>query len=298
MRNLLEFLAKFGTFFLFLLLEALSLFLIIRFDEDKNRVFLSSSNAAAGYLLKNYDAVADYLSIPKQMAMLQQENMELRSLLSNAYYNPKFELDTTLIITRKPDSIYYKATALDSFSLKDTLITQVFSYVPAKVISNSINLRNNTLTIDRGAAQGITPRMGVIGPQGLAGIVRNVSDHYATVVSLLHSDIQISAAIQNKGYFGTLVWNEPDPRYMNLGAIPKHAPVEPGDTVITSGFSGIFPGGIAIGTVASVNRDPGDNFHRIKVRLSGNLSNVGHVYVVQNKWYQEFKNVRAEGGKQ
>ena len=225
MRNLLEFLARFGSFFLFLLLEALSLFLIIRFDDDKNHIFLSSANAAAGYLLKKYDAAADYFDIPRQMALLQQENLELRSQLANAYYNPKFELDTTLITTRRPDSVYLKATALDSLKQQDTLVTQVFSYIPANVISNSINLRNNTLTIDKGAIQGISTRMGVIGPDGIVGIVRNVSDHYASVISLLHSDIQISAAIQNKGYFGTLEWNEPDPRFMSLGAIPKHAPI-------------------------------------------------------------------------
>lgn len=298
MRNLLEFLARFGSFFLFLLLEGLSLFLIARFNDDKNRIFLSSANSVAGFLCEKYDAFADYLSFPEQMALLQQQNTELLSSLANAYYNPKFELDTTLVTTKRPDSIYLKATSLDSLTLKDTLISQVYTYIPANVISNSINLRNNTLTMDRGSLQGITPRMGVIGPKGLVGIVRTVSDHYATAISLLHSDIQISASIQHKGYFGTLLWDEPNPRYMELKAIPKHAPILAGDTVVTSGFSGIFPAGIIIGTVSSVTQDPGDNFHRIRVKLAGDLANTGHVYVVNNKWVEEFQKVRKEGGQQ
>ncbi len=297
MRNLLEFLARFGTFFLFLILEALSFFLIIRFDDDKNRIFLSSANTVAGYALKQYDALADFFSAPEQLALLQQENRALREQLANAYYNQRFELDTTSMVVRKPDSIYSNAPGRDSLILKDTLATQVYAYVPANVISNSINQRNNTLTIDRGSAQGVEPRMGVIGPQGIVGIVRHVSKHYAAVLSVLHSDVSISAAIKHKGYFGSLVWGDTNPCCMHLNAIPNHATVAPGDTVITSGFSGIFPAGIFIGTVKSAV--PGaDNFYKIEVTLAADLSKTGHVYVVQNKWLEELRQVQNQGGKQ
>lgn len=295
MRNLLEFLARFGSFFLFLILEAFSFFLIVRFDDDKNRIFLSSSNAVAGYLLQRYDAVADYFSMPEQLDQLQQENKRLRSQLAESYYAPEYDVDTASLVVRTQDSIYSKGVVeRDTLQEQDSAATQVYAYIEANVISNSINRRNNTLTLDRGALQGITPRMGVIGPQGIAGIVRTVSKHYASVVSVLHSDISISATVKHKGYFGALVWNGPDPRYMQLEAIPKHAEITAGDTILTSSFSGVFPAGILIGTVASVTQNPGDNFHNIKVKLASDMSRMGRVYVVQNKWLEEYNRVQKQ----
>lgn len=295
MRNLLEFLARFGSFFLFLILEALCFFLVIRFDDDKNRIFLSSSNAVAGYMLKRYDAVADYFSMPEQLDQLQQENKRLRSQLAESYYDTASEVDTISNEVRTQDSIYSKGVVLrDTLLPQDSMAIQVYAYTEANVISNSINRRNNTLTIDRGQEQGITPRMGVIGPQGVAGIVRTVSKHYASVVSVLHSDISISATVKHKGYFGALIWRGSYPRYMHLEAIPKHAEIAAGDTIVTSSFSGIFPAGILIGTVASVTQNPGDNFHNIKVMLTSDMSRMGRVYVVQNKWLEEYKQVQKQ----
>lgn len=295
MRNLLEFLARFGSFFLFLILEALSFFLIVRFDDDKNRIFLSSSNAVAGYMLQRYDAVADYFSIPEQLNQLQLENKRLRAQLAESYYTPDYDVDTVSTAVRTQDSIYSTGIVeRDTLQKQDSMKTQVYAYIEANVISNSINRRNNNLTLDRGALQGVAPRMGVIGPQGIAGIVRTVSKHYASVVSVLHSDISVSATVKHKGYFGALVWNSPDPRYMQLEAIPKHAEIAAGDTIVTSSFSGIFPAGILIGTVVSVTQNPGDNFHNIKVALASDMSRMGRVYVVQNKWLEELKQVHKQ----
>jgi rod shape-determining protein MreC len=298
MRNLLEFLARFGSFFLFLILEAICFFIIFRFNDDKNRIFLTSTNAIAGYTLQQYDAIADYLSIPQQLAQLQEENSRLRAQLPESLYNEGFEQDTASLTVRKQDSVYTNTFTLDSIAKSDTLIAQVYTYIPANVISNSINRRNNTITINKGQNQQIAPRMGVLGPQGIVGIVRYVSPRFSSIISLLHADISISASIKNKGYFGALVWENPDPRYMKLEAIPKHAVINPGDSVITSGFSSAFPAGIFIGTVVKVSQDAGDNFHNIKVKLANDLSNVNHVYVVQNKWLEEINLMQKPDGKQ
>jgi rod shape-determining protein MreC len=298
MRNLLEFLARFGVFFLFLILEALCFFIIVRFDDNKNRIFLTSTNAVAGYTLQQYDAIADYFSIPQQLAQLHEENSRLRAQLPESLFVESFDQDTSSLIVRKQDSIYSSTFTLDSISRTDTLISQVFTYIPANVISNSINRRNNTLTINKGQRQQITPRMGVLGPQGIVGIVRYVSPRYSSIISLLHADISISATIKNKGYFGALVWENPDPRYMKLEAIPKHALIQPGDSVVTSGFSSAFPAGIFIGTVVNVSQDAGDNFHNIKVKLASDLSKVSQVYVVQNKWLEEIIQIQNPDNKQ
>ncbi len=287
MRNLLEFLTRFGTFFIFILLEALSFFLIVRFDDDKNRSFLSSASAIAGYTLKQYDAIVDFFNAPREMALLQQENKQLREQLSSAYYSFSAPVDTVVEWVRRPDSVYSKAIRQDSLALRDTSLRQVYTFIPANIISSTVTLRHNTLTIDKGSLQGVAPRMGVIGPTGVVGVVRSVSEHYAAVLSVLHADVAISASIKGKGYFGSLVWRGSNPRLMYLDAVPNHSEIVKGDTVVTSGFSGVFPAGILVGVVEYAKRNPSTNFQDIQVRLAADLSKVGHVYVVQHQWREE-----------
>ncbi len=297
MRNLLEFLARFGSFFLFLILEAICLFLIVRSNEAKEQTFFNSANAVSGFFYRNYHSVAGYFGLRKQIELLQKENSDLLSRLDNAQYNPQYQEDTIAVAVRKQDSIYSQALRRDSLSMRDTLATQMYTFIPAGVISNSINITNNTITIDRGGLQGVAPSMGVIGPQGVVGIVRDTSHRYASVLSILHSQVSVSASIRHKGYFGALVWRSGNPKFMNLEAIPNHAPVAVGDTVVTSGFSGVFPADIFIGTVVS-SENMSDNFKKIRVELASDMANVSHVYVVRHKWIEELRQLQKQEGRQ
>jgi rod shape-determining protein MreC len=162
----------------------------------------------------------------------------------------------------------------------DSCILEPFKIISASVINNSINQRNNHFTIDRGAQDGIRKGMGVISPHGIAGIVDEVGDHYCTAISILHSAARISASIKRNNYFGSLVWKEINPAYMILEAIPRQADIVAGDTIITSGYSFIYPRGIFIGTVNRFWTEGGSNYYTIEVRLQEDISRLDRVYVV------------------
>jgi len=121
------------------------------------------------------------------------------------------------------------------------------------------------------------------------GIVDNISKNYATVISILNSNSQINAKLKKSNHFGILVWKGGNPNIVDLIDVQSKAPVKMGDTIVTGGKSTIFPEGIGIGTINSFELDPSENFYTIKVKLFNDMTNVGHVYVIENLDREEIK---------
>ncbi len=160
---------------------------------------------------------------------------------------------------------------------------QIYTFVDGEIVFNSINRKDNYFTINRGKRDGVFPKMGVIAPKGIAGIVINTTDSYALVQSVLSvNKIKINASLKNSGYFGTLTWRGENSRLMHLADIPKYVPVKVGDTVITDGKSAIFPMGIPVGTVAGYQVDSKTGYWDISVELSEKMGTLNKVYVVKN----------------
>lgn len=286
MRGLLQYLANNSSTFLFFLLEAVCFYLIVRFNDSQRNIFFTTTNSFTGYLLKETDDLTHYLSLETQNEDLQRENSKLREWVQKyaRMYSDSLLYDTI----RTADLLQLFRDS----SLKDSVIRGRFTFIPAHVIDNSVSAADNMLTLDRGSADGVEPHMGVITSDGVVGIVRQVSKHYCTVLSLLHRQTRISAAIKRNGYFGTLKWGSKDPTEMQLDAIPKHAEVQVMDTIETSGYSNIFPKGILIGTVKTRGIKEGANFFDITVKLNNDLGRVQNVYVVAFDDRKDFKKLQ------
>lgn len=266
MRNLLLFVIRYHAFFIFVILEVIAFYVIIETGNKAQRnAWMSSANSVTGFFSKRYNNIVEYWNLPEQNEDLKVENARLKAQLKSSKFNH----------------------LADTIAVNDTLYEQQFTYIPAKVVNNSVNFQNNYLTLNRGARHGVKANMGVVTDKGLVGIVRKSTQNYASVLSLLNRDTRISAKIKRNNFFGSLVWEDKDPRYMTLNAIPKHVTIEESDTIITSGYSSIFPEGIIIGTVESHYQKPGSNFHTIKVLLTADLNQVNHVYVIKNLMVEE-----------
>ncbi len=289
MRGLFLFLANNSSAFLFFFLEAICFYLIVRFNDNQQRIYLSTSNAFTGYLNKKSDDIYNYFSLDDQNEMLQRENALLRQQLQRMARTQGDSLlaDTALsgVFTFFPEDSTGKDTLRDDYT-----------YIPVGVIDNSISSEINTLTLNRGRKDGIEPHMGVINGDGVVGIVREVSDHYSMVMSILHRQTRISAAVKGSSAFGVLRWHGNDPLRMHLEDIPKHETVEKGDTVITTGYplSHIFPGGIFIGTVEKAYKESGANFYTIIVKLNIRMSGTHHAYVVSLNHRKELLELQAQ----
>lgn len=160
---------------------------------------------------------------------------------------------------------------------------QIYTFVDGEIVFNSINRKDNYFTINRGKRDGVFPKMGVMAPNGIAGIVINTTDSHALVQSVLSFDkIKINAALKKSGYFGTLTWRGDDSRTMHLSDVPKYVPLQIGDTVVTDGKSAIFPRGVMIGKIAGYEVDSKTGFWDISVELSEKMGKLSKIYVVKN----------------
>ncbi len=261
MHNLFQFFARFGTIILFILLEMISFFLIIRYNSGQKEIFINSSGFYSGIMLENYNRLSRYYRLSSFADSIAKDNAQLRAELRFATIDASFKRD----------------------SLVDTVYQQRYTYISAQVVSNSVNQIDNYITVNKGSALGVLPGMGVINESGIVGVVRYTSRDYATVASLLGSQTKISASIKRNGYFGSLVWDNVSTDYMHLKDIPKHADILKGDSVITSGYSSIFPKGIFIGRVDKISFDSGSSFYDLRVKLVTNFNRLGYVYVIVDK---------------
>jgi rod shape-determining protein MreC len=275
MRSLILLIIRYHFFILFIFIETYCTYLIVQNNHFHRAGFLNSANSVAANILNTISNVREYVSLKSENESLARENAELLGQMASG------NLQITL------DSL----TLRDSLYIESDSTYKVYEYTTARIINNSVNRRNNYLTLDKGALLGIESEMGVISSNGVVGIIKNVSPHFSTVMSVLHKDIRLSTKLKKSEFFGSLSWDGTDPASATLSDIPKNAIIGLGDTVVTTGYSSIFPEGIMIGIVEKSRIDQGDNFHTITIRLTTNFSNLTHVYIVKNNLREERKNI-------
>ena len=269
MYNLFRFLVRYYLFFFFLLLEGFCFYLIYQNSKYHQAAFVNMANSANGKVYQTISDVTEYFYLRQMADSLVAENASLHAMLKESTN------DKTVTAQKEIDTISNK-------------LEQVYTYIPAKVIHNTVNLSANYMYINRGKKQGITTQMGVISPGGIVGQVVNVTDNYAAVMSLLNKNFKVSAKLRNSNYFGTLSWEGKNTTLAKLREIPKHVKIHEGDTIVTSGYSELFPENVMIGRVKHVKAEPEENFLDIDVILSTNMNNLSYVYVVNNLKRNEF----------
>ncbi|QXV65318.1 rod shape-determining protein MreC [Mucilaginibacter sp. 21P] len=265
MRNLLIFITKYNAFFLFLIFEIASLIIYVKYNSFQKASVINSTNQITGGLYARADELKGYLSLREVNDQLARENAALRNQLKSSKY-----VDT---VARK--------------TVIDTIYKQQYEYIAAKVINNSINKRNNYLTIDRGSRDGIEKGMGVINANGVVGKVAFVGEHLAIVQSLLHKDSRVSGMLAYNKEIGYLQWGDDmNPHKALLVDVSNNAQPKVGEPVLTSDLS-LFPAGIPLGKVSRLKAKGTGFFLNLEVGLAVDFSKLEYVDVVVNKFAKE-----------
>jgi len=269
MYGIIAFLRRYYFSVLFILLEIISLVFVFTDNYYHQAGYFNSSNRVAGSVYTVYSGVTSYFDLKNVNAQLAEQNNHLLNFVSTA-----------------------KDTSTHKILSKTNPYGQQYDFIVAEVIDNSTNLPNNYLTLNAGSDQGIGEGMGVISPLGIVGVVVKVSAHYSVVMSLLHQKTLVSAMFKKSGTFGTLSWGDKTPahtgwsdgdyRFATLSQIPMSEKIKAGDTIVTSGFSTIFPKGILVGEVNDFKSIPEQYFYLVHVKLSTDFKNLRYVYVVSN----------------
>lgn len=249
-----------GGLLAFGILEVISLYLVVQFNPNQEKIFFNSLNNVTAKMDNASQNVVDYFALGTYADSLAKANARMQEQLDNAYFIHKIKTD----------------------SIKQTEWEQQYTITEAKVTDKTVTRKNNLFVLNRGAKHGIQKNMGVITEKGIIGTVITTSRDYSLVMTVLHQQSRISAALRRTNDFGTLIWNGKDERFLQLQDVPKHVVPLKGDTIQTSGYSQIFPQGILIGTVENIQLRAGENFYDIDVRLFENMRTVKYGYIVQN----------------
>jgi rod shape-determining protein MreC len=277
MYNLLEFFRKYYYIFIFLALEAISFWLLFRFNSFQGSVWLSSANEAVATIDQIHADCESYLNLKevnRQLTetnlLLQKENHLLREMVKQA--------------------------AVDSSEAQRHLFNFLKDYqlIPAIVVSNSEVGHNNYLVINRGEKDGLKPEMGVVCGTGVVGIVYLTGENYSLVMPVIHRKSGISCRVREQNYYGYLTWNGKNKKQALVEDIPRYAQIQKGDTIETSGYSSVFPPGIYVGTIHSIENSSDGQAFQLGVNLGTEFSNLRDVHVIITPYKAEIDTLKSK----
>ncbi len=271
MRYLLYVLRKHYFYFLFFFLEVIALVLLFTFNDFQNAAFARATNTVAGSVQGVSSYIYDYFSLRQKNRMLSEDYARLHSRLPGAFLR----------------------TDTGAFYYRDTLYRVQYRYISAAVISNTTNQRNNFLMLGKGKQDGIGNNMGVIVGNRIVGQVVSVSDHFSWVMSVLNKDSRISGKFKKNNQLVNVEWNGGNYRVGTVKEIPKHVNILPGDTIVTSGNSDIFPPGLLIGTIRDFVISQDENFNNATLWFATDFNSLSYVEVIIDLMRKEKEELRA-----
>jgi len=248
--------------------------LLVRNNPYHSAAYFHTSNSIIGNIFETRENITQYFNLPSVNQELSNDNALLREMLAKS--------QVPIVVISDQDSL-----AL-------TKNEKNHKYLSAKVINNSIQLSHNYLTINKGSNSGVESGMGVISANGIVGKVMSVSKNYATVASLLNKDVFVSSFLPRSNTFCSINWHGSSNLSTKLKFVPRHIALQQGDTVVTSGYSTIFPENMMIGFIENFEIGENDSWYDIDVKLSNDFSSLAYVYVVKNPNKEERIELESE----
>lgn len=301
MWRIIQILGKFGNLLLFLALELIALLIVVTVNKPQREVSQGIFLEMSGSFSSVGASVGGYFNLASENEKLKGQNAELlaelqgvRDSMQTLRYRSPHKFD----FQQLPDSLRNDSLFMDSLRIAVDMPDSLFPadgyrFLPARVINNSVHLNYNYITINRGSRHGVEVGMGLISPEGVAGQVSGVSKNYAIALSQLNQNFRLSAKLVTNTNVGTMTWDGANPEIGILEYIPQTSQIKLGDTVVTSGFSTIFPPNYFVGTVESFNSDAQDGFFHIQVRLATQYRALDNVFVVTHRYRAEIDSLQS-----
>ena len=276
MYKLIEFLRRIYVVLLFIAIEAIALNYYAHSSYYTQAKILSRAHSVAGGIQSTIFGVKHYFTLRSENEALAQRVAELEGRLS--YYRDKE-------INAITDSISLEG-------LDPTLVESLsqYRYTTARIISNSISRSRNFITLNRGRMHGVMVDMAVISPSGvMIGYVVGCSERYSIVLPMLNSDFRTSGKIVGDEHFGSISWSGNSSYKVEMTDLSKHADIEIGDEVVSTGLSHYFPEGIKIGYVESFSINDTQTSYNVTIRLAADMTKLNNVILIEDLDYGEIK---------
>lgn len=278
MRELIDFFVRNSKWFVFALYTGIACALLFERNPYQHHVYLTSASAVTSSVYDAASNVTSYFNLRANNDDLNRRNADLQREVIQL----REQLQGLREVKAEGDSLDPKFGAL-----------RHYDFIVAHVTNNSVMRPFNYITVNKGSLDGVKPEMGVIDQNGVVGVVNVVTDHHARLISLLNPIFRLSCKIKGNESFGSLVWDGEDPRVAMLEELPRHTKYHRGDTVITSGYSAMFPEGIPVGVVLGPKGNSKQNFFTLRVRLLSDFTKLNNVQIVVNNQSAELDSLEA-----
>lgn len=235
-------------------------------------MFGNSANRLTGKVNEKYNKIEYYFQLKKTNDSLVIANERLYNKLAS-----NFNL---------PDS--GSKNIIDTIRIDSIIQYRKYNYLSAKVVANTVSSQSNFLVLQSTNVPQMRVGMGIVDPNNsVVGVITDISASYAVVMSLLHKDSRISGKLLKTGETGTITWDGKYSNLVTLTGISKGSKVAKGDSIITSGFSTIFPKGLMLGRVEEVFIEKSTSNFKIMVRTATNFNDLEFAYAINNAQQKE-----------
>lgn len=271
MNNLIEFLKQSFHYFVAIVLLIISFLMIGKSMSYSSYKFARICQNMTGPIQKSWSEFFHKFNLGQENELLVQQNIALMREHDNMF---TIKDDTVMSEMSKTDSIH-------------TTSVRLYDYSYANVIFANTNQGYNYIIIDKGSKDGIYRDMAVTSAKGVVGVVKDVSENFASITTLLHPESRISAIVSPANQVGTVIHEGTSHDIAYLENIPQHLEINIGDSVFTSGYSTIFPKQLLIGTVSEVRTGKNASFLTIKLKLATDFKKIHTVYLIDNIYKEE-----------
>lgn len=270
MRSIYYLFSRFYVVIIFVILEIFAISLVIQSHKYQEVKFLNTSNAVSGNILGYVNSFYSFIHLGANNKALMEENVRLKAQIK---YQNKYLIDSILPVNSELYS---------------------FEYIPAKIVNNSINKNINYITLDKGSKDGIVKGLGVVSSNGVVGVITNVSENFSLLMSVISIKSLIGVRHKNTNALGNLRWNGNDPYTLQVDNLSKTLPIKKNDTIVTAGFSSIFPPDIVVAKVKRLKPEESTSFYEMDVELTNNINSLSYVYIVKNSKKKEIENLQSQ----
>ncbi len=266
MRNLLFIIQRYQKFLFYFAIQLFCIVVFVRNNNYQFQSYLHNARGISGAVYKEKKQITSYFNLQEKNKQLHRENAILKSRLGiNIKSNPLKDTSFSLAVLRD-----------------DNVINLRYTYLPARVLNNSVDKKNNFITLDKGATAGVKKNMNVVGPKGIVGKIIQVTPNYSLAASVLSNEFGVSSVTPN-GTLSKVAWESlRSPYHAVLTGIPESEKLKKGDSILTSGFSQ-FPPNILIGRVVGKLRGATSGGGRYKIQLATEFKKLDFVYIIQDK---------------
>lgn len=241
-------------------------------DFHKSSV-INSSNTFTGSIYDSYNNSIAYFNLKDENKKLSEENALLKTQLKG-----------------------YQISEYNTFSIVNDSVRKLKYLISSAQIINSFTKgENNYLTLNVGRKNGVEPQMSIVDSKGIIGFTKDVSEHYSTIVPVIHRQFLISIVHEKSNTLGLLKWTDNNnSKTATVINLPKYIDIKKGDRIVTKGNDGVFIPNELAGTIVSIFTEDGSDYRSAIISLAVDYSSLENVHVVKNLFRDEQKEIENQ----